>query len=71
MPAGELLIEAIAEHLSVQTGKTAEDIHAELPGHVSKRAVRYALERLMDQGLAKRGQRSRRGHYWTAVVRPL
>lgn len=71
MPAGELLIEAIAEHLSVQIGKTAEAIHAELPGVVSKRAVRYALERLRDQGKAKRGSRGRSGYRWMAVVGPL
>lgn len=70
MPAGELLLEKVASLLSVQIGKTADEIHSEV-SFITPRAVRYALERLRDQGKAKRGHRGRSGYRWTAVVEPL
>lgn len=54
MPAGELLIEEVAKVLSVLDAKTVVQVHGELEGPVSKRAVRYALADLVKRGRAKR-----------------
>lgn len=57
MPAGELLIEDVAKTLSVFDYKTVVQVHGELEGPVSKRAVRYALADLVKSGRAKRSGR--------------
>lgn len=54
MPAGELLIEKAAKTLSVTDAKTVSQVHGELEGPVSRRAVRYALADLVKSGRAKR-----------------
>lgn len=53
MPAGELLANEIAKLLTTHTAKTVGDLHAELTGAVSRRAVRYAVQMLVTDGRAK------------------
>lgn len=71
MPVGEVLIEEVAQTLSVLDPKTVVQVHGSLPDHhlVSKRAVRYALDALIKDGRAKR--LGRRGQHYKvlAVVR--
>ncbi len=54
MPAGELLLIEVAKVLSVHEAKTVNEIVASLPFIVSERAVRYAVQGLVDTGRAKR-----------------
>jgi hypothetical protein len=57
MPAGQQLIEAVAKQLHVQNGARPIGIYSalqEIYGHVSLRAIRYAIAELVKSGRARR-----------------
>lgn len=54
MPCGPKLIETVARLLDAEKGLHTPTILVHVPGNVSRRAIRYAINELVKQGRAVR-----------------